>query len=224
MKKFAVFALLALSMAAIGCAKNSSGVPGSSGMAPVHNPVDFPVYPNSIAVGAASFDQAEMVRTIKKNNPNQDTQMTPYKGDEVLLRTPASLSQLESWLGKLRASPPQRLIVETGDSSDAQITNEWGAQGMTLRTPDKGREVFVLVMDPKKVYEKIGPAIDWIDKYQNLPPMLRGGIESQIKKQLGISVSEMLDKSNPVGMTLWGVKELHNSGQRAIVLLDAVKE
>jgi hypothetical protein len=222
MKKLAICAILALVLAA-GCAKNTTGNLATMPMGAVRNPVDFPVYPNSIPVGVAAFDQAEIARTLKKNNPGKETEITPYKGNEVLLRSTATLAQLEAWLSKMRAAPPQGLAVRDSGSSDTQL-NDWGVEAATFGTQDKKREVFVLVMDPKKVYEKVGPAIDMIDKYKALPAMVRGGIESQVKKQLGISVDQMLDKSNPVGMALWGVKELHGSGQRAIVLLDAVKE
>lgn len=223
MKKFAICAILALFVVA-GCAKNTTGNLATMPMGAVRNPVDFPIYPNSVPVGVAAFDQAEMARTLRKNNPGKDAEITPYKGNEVLFRSTATLAQLEAWLGKMRAAPPQGLVVRDSGSSDTRLMNDWGVEGATFGAQDKKREVFVLVMDPKKVYEKVGPAIDMIDKYKALPAMLRGGIESQVKKQVGISVDQMLDKSNPVGMALWGVKELHGSGQRAIVLLDAVKE
>ena len=207
-----------------GCAKNESGPVANTPAGAVRNPIDFPVYPNSVTVAAAAFDQAEIAAALKKNGQGSDRDITPYKGNEVLLRSPATLSQLESWVGKLRESPPAHLKLNSDDSSgDKQLMDEWGVRAVSLESGDKRHQVFVLVMDPKRVYDKIGPVIDLADKYKALPPMLRGGLEEQVKKQTGVSISQMLDKSNPVGMTLWGVKELKGSGQRAIVLLDAVR-
>ena len=70
--------------------------------------------------------------------------------------------------------------------------------------------------------EKLGPALDAADKYAALPGMLRDPIDQQMKKQLGYTVGEMLDRHSPIGMIFATLKTMRPD-RRAIVLIDETK-
>lgn len=214
-------------MTILGCAKQSTEVssapPANSN---VTNPSSFPLYQPSSVVSVAPFDQKTMAQAINARAQQTGRQVTPYKGNEVLAATSAPLSELKTWVDSLRKAPPENLKVASGakvTGENTKLLNDWGADVVTFEN-GSGRNVVVMVMDPQKVQAKMGLALGLIDKYQALPAMVRTPIDEKAKAQFGVSVSEMLDKSSPVGLFVGAVRDPALSGKRAIVLLDATKE
>jgi len=216
-------------LALAGCMRQTPTIsqPGAPA-APQSNPSDFPLYQPSTIVSVAPFDQSEMAAALNKTRSAGQATIVPYRGNEVLATTPATLAKLEEWLRGVKAAPPAGSKATSatlgGSKTDISTLDEWGADTAAFEYGDGHREVAVIVMDPKTVRAKIGPALDIIDKYQALPGILRSGIDNESKKQFGFSVSQMLDRSGPVGLFIGAVRDLSDSHERAIILVDASKE
>ena len=87
----------------------------------------------------------------------------------------------------------------------------------------KNRELVVVVLDPTTFETKAGPMLSLIDKYSMLPQSLRDPIDAQVKARTGFTVSQALDPSQPIGAALAAARTLRDSGQRGVVLVDAIK-
>lgn len=221
----AVIAMAILTVAVSGCSKQASLIAQQRTLS---NPSDFPLYQPSKVVDVAPFDQRVMAHAINTTMKSGDRKLTPYKGNEVVASTEATLSALKRWLDKTKKAPPVGLklsgsIAEGNTTEQVKILKSWGAE-LAGFSGANDRSVLVMIMDPKTVNERIGPALDLIDKYQALPAMIRTPIDRQAKTNFGFSVSEMLDKNSPVGVFISAVQDLKSSGRRAIVLLDATKD
>ena len=216
---------IAVSLAA--CAKQTSTTTESTTTTPVSrtNPSDFPLYPGSAVVESAPVDYGAMLAIIKKNDPSAKVGGN-YRGHEVILSTPATLPELRTWVGKLKSAPPLGFHVvasPSGFSAGSSAADANLVSGAYFETAGSKRVVFLLALDPKRIRAQLGPALDVVDKYTALPPMLRGPVDQQMKEQTGYSVSEMLDRHSPIGMVFATLKSMSSANQRAIVLIDETK-
>jgi hypothetical protein len=224
----AVIAAALVCVVSTGCAKHdetqtTTTTAGSSRLV-VENPSNFPLYPGSGVMTVVPIDSAQMFAAIRKADPTADVPKNNYRGHEVVLQTNASMAQLSGWLATMRKTPPagfhasqNHIDVSNGD------TNGWSSKtvdGGEFETPDAQRSVYVFVADPQRMRAQLGAAFDLIDNYSKVPGMLRGPIDEEAKKQLGYSVTEMLDPKSPVGAAVTSLKSLQSTSHRAILLID----
>jgi hypothetical protein len=185
------------------------------------NPSTFPLFRPSEIIAVKALDSGPMVAAFRKNDPHDRSEN--YRGSEVVFATGASLAELRAWLRKLEAASPQGLRYSHGDtiaSSDPEAMRANGAVGASFQSPHGDRVVVVFAVDPRLLHEKLGSALDLVDKYDKVPGMLRGPLDDSMKQQIGYSISEMLDANSPVGVAFRGLKTAEARNRRAIVLID----
>lgn len=212
-----------------GCSKQSTNLAGGGNNAPLGNPSDFPLYQPSKVVSVAPIDTGRLIDAmmrseVRKSMRKGETPPPAFRGSEVLASTSAPLTELRNWVKQLSSAPPKGLALDKRSSkaneTQRRFMEDYGYDGAAFQSRDGKREVAVIVFDPKRVHDKLGMVFDLIDKYHALPGALRGGFDEQAKKQVGFSISDMLDKGSPVGLVVSATKELSTTGERAIVLVD----
>jgi hypothetical protein len=204
---------VALFLLVTGCSQSgqstaSSPSPGAT------NPIDFPLYNGSMVLSSRDWHGA--------------AGSTAVSGREVIAESSATLPELEAWLKSTSASPPIGYSVAASGSSIDSAHRHAQAMGLDFQVfshPDNGknRELVVVVLDPTTFETKAGPMLSLIDKYSMLPQSLRDPIDAQVKARTGFTVSQALDPSQPIGAALAAARTLRDSGQRGVVLVDAVK-
>lgn len=210
---------------AAGCSKNETAQTQPSPLATVN----FPMYAGATVVDVAPYDTTEIVKALKAHDTSSkhDDSLQPQRGSEELAKTSATLAELQTWIQGLQKTPPAGLEVSGSALRSAQVgaqsTTQWGMDGVGFASKDGARSVAVLVLDPKLAYAKAKTMLDLVDKYQSLPGFLKSPLEDQLKKQTGVSISQMLDRTSPVGLALYAVRTMHDSNDRAIIVLDGVK-
>jgi len=222
-KRRAIVLLCLTALAAGGCTTHTQSQTTATTQL-VRNPSSFPVYQPASVVTVVAVDSRQMVTAMRHADPKGSVPDN-YAGHEIILSTPASMAQLNGWVAGLRAHPPQGLHLSEDQvdvGTDAHGTrNASVADGVTFDAHK--RQVWVIAADPKAVRARIGPLLDLIGSYQKVPGLLRGPIDDEAKKQVGYTVSEMLDPASPVGAALNALKRLEGTNQRAIVLLDTTQ-
>ncbi len=213
-------------LALCACAKQSTTEESPSRPAAQTNPSDFPLYPGTTLVEVAPIDYGAMFAMIRKNDPSAKPGAN-YRGNEVIVSTSASIPRLRTWVAHLKTAPPlgfhyspSTTAFSIGPSSSERSSAEVDA---LFETASSQRIVFVIALDPKRIRAQLGPALDVADNYTALPPMLRVPIDDQMKRQLGYTVSEMLDRHSPIGMIFATLKTMSTADRRAIVLVDESK-
>jgi hypothetical protein len=217
MKRALAAAVVALFLGACsheGGSGASSASPGASPVAQPTSPIAFPLYAPSTVIASRSWRQRVGDRAAS--------------GQEVIAESPASLDQLTSWIHGLSANPPAGYDVSasgSGMESAQRHAAELGVdfQIFTHDVDGKPHALIVVALDPAVFDAKAGPVLGWIDKYQMLPRSLREPIDAQAKERTGFTLSQALDTSTPIGAALAAAQKLRNSGQRGLVLIDAVK-
>jgi len=193
------------------------------GHGPPANPSSFPLYPSSQVVTVVPVNSAQMFAAIKASDPKADLPKN-FRGHEVIAETGASMAQLRTWVNGLKSSPPSGLhhVEDRGGHSSGTSfgTTSDGAVGVQFESSDGGRSVFVVAANPKKIREQLGPAFTLIDSYSAVPGVMRGPIDDQSKRQLGYSVTEMLDAKSPVGAVIATLKRMQSTDRRAILIID----
>jgi hypothetical protein len=186
----------------------------SSPAAAATNPIDFPLYNGSTVLSARDW--------------HGSAGSTAVSGREVIAESGATLSDLEGWVHDVSANPPQGYTVAASGSSVDVAHRHARALGLDFQVfshqdNGKNRELVVVVLDPTTFEEKAGPMLGLIDKYTMLPQSLRDPIDAQVKARTGFTVSQALDPSQPIGAALAAARTLRDSGQRGVVLVDAIK-
>ena len=217
--------LIALAIVCAGCSGH-----GSSGNAPagggtqasLSNPTDFPLSPGDKILAARPFEQTVDVEDVSGGSVLSQGKGT-YSGHSVIAQGGGSIAQAKAWLAKTESTPPAGYTrVSTEDSARATaLAARYGVTYGVFRKGAKG--VVIVVVDTKVAHDKLGFLIDLANKYEELPASLRGPIDDQVKQRLGMSVTEALDPSAPVGMTLQALRTLDSSRKPAIVEVDAQK-
>jgi len=180
------------------------------------NPSDFPLYPKSSVVVVVPVDSAHMFAAMRAADPHANVPHN-FRGHEIIAETSATMPQLEAWIHNLKAAPPRGLRKKPSGSSAMQPASEADAQ---FESASGDRSVFLLAAYPRRIREQLGPAWALIDSYTAVPAVLRGPIDDQARKQLGYTVTEMLDPKSPVGAAIATLKRLQDSDRRAILLID----
>ena len=219
----------ALAMAAMllaGCGGNS-GKSTAAGpratAATIANPTDFPLGADAKILDAKPFNQ-----TITNSQGAGGTLLSQgvgsYRGHSLIAQSTAPLADVKAWLKKMEIAPPAGYAyIATAEHPNAvAVAAKYGVTYAVFRNGTKG--AVVAVIDPKQAHNKIGFMLSLVDKYQMLPASMRGPIDDAAKKQTGMSVSEALDPSAPIGMTIQALRTVNGSDNPAIVLVDAVKE
>ena len=226
-------ALVAIA-AAIASACNGQSSPSSSASpetaAALKNPSDFPLVADAKILDVKPFSQTVAASAATQGSLLGSQGAGTYVGDEVLAASTESSKGLQQWLADLGQKPPSGFVYETGSATTsgrvAQTLALYGISYAAFRSADKAvnRGVVIVAMDPRQVRDKLGMAVDLIQKYRNLPSALRDPIDQQLKAKTGFSATEATDPSSPLGMTLSALQELQNSGDRAIVMIDGTKK
>jgi hypothetical protein len=214
-----------LGVVGAGCGKHEeSRTVAPSGHQIVANPSSFPLYAHSDVMNVVPIDSAQMFAAMKQSDPSADVQKN-FRGHEVIAQNGATMVQLKAWLASLRTSPPGGLRLSTdrvdvNGSGNGKKTSSTIVDGAEFETPAKTRDVYVFVADPDRVRAQLGVVFGLIDNYSKVPEMLRGPIDEEAKKQVGYSVTELLDAKSPVGAAVAALKQLQGTGHRAIVVVD----
>jgi hypothetical protein len=226
MKKYTAIAMAAVAALCADCSgnggKSTASAPRATAGAIV-NPTDFPLGPDAKILDAKPFNQ-----TIASAQGPGGTTLSQgagtYHGHSVIAQSTASLADVKAWLAKLEAAPPAGYTyVSTTHHSDAvAVANKYGVTFAVFKRGTKG--AVIAVIDPKQAHDKLGFMLSLVDKYRMLPASMRGPIDEETKKRTGMSVTEALDPSAPVGMTIEALREVNGSNDPAIVEVDAAKE
>jgi hypothetical protein len=226
MDRTIIAGLIGLSVVIAGCSgqQSSSGGPaGGATAGTVANPTDFPLSPDAKILAAKPFNQ-----TVDVTSSGGGTLMSQgkgtYVGHSVIAEGGGSIGDAKAWLAKTEAAPPHGYTrVVTADSAKAiAVASKYGVTYGVFRNGSKG--AVIAVIDTKVAHDKLGFLIGLADKYRMLPESMRGPIDDQVKQRLGMSVTEALDPSAPVGMTLEALRTINSSDKPAIVELDAAKQ
>ena len=107
MKIFARFAFCSIAIASLiaGCSKGGGGVLGVN-----QQTSDFPLYTPSTVVVSGKYDDSVEITNLGSNffGTGEDA-YKPYIGVQELIKTSASLDELDAWLVKTVQSPPPDL-------------------------------------------------------------------------------------------------------------------
>lgn len=224
---------LALMFAAMLAACNGGSQPSSapqqtSPPAALKNPTNFPLVEGATILDVKPFE--ETVSGVQLQTSALRQGAGTYTGMEVLAESDKSVDALRRWLASVGHNPPPGYVYETGSATatgdTARTLDLYGIGYGAFRSGNAAvnRGVAVVVMDPKVVREKLGIALDLIDRYRSLPAALRDPIDQQFKQKSGFTITQATDPSSPLGMTLSALQELQNSDARAIVLIEGTKK
>jgi hypothetical protein len=144
-----------------------------------------------------------------------------YAGHEVVASSLQSTADLDKWLATV--APPAGYTKANTPSSIQSAVNRYGISYVAFISGNS-KGATIVVMDPKMISTKLGPVLAVLDKYNSMPPPLRAGMDAQVKQRTGQSISEMMDKSAPLGAAIAAVNEFRNSDKRAIILISAEKQ
>jgi hypothetical protein len=151
-----------------------------------------------------------------------------YTDREVIAQSNAGFDDLSRWIDQLSANPPAGYVVapnvDAVKSARAQIVAD-GIAFAVFEPTDRSKDgdVVVTVIDPAVIRAQFGMAMGLIANYKALPAMFRDAADVRIKKAIGMTGSELIDPSMPVGQALAAYDAVKDSGQRAIVVVDARK-
>jgi hypothetical protein len=237
--------VLALSIIT-GCSKGSQGsnAPGAPGGGQPAS--TFPVYaPNTMVTAGKYDDSLEVTRFGSSFFGSGPTAAYPYVGTQELLTTSASLSDLEAWVKKLNQSPPPGFLPGQGLTDQEQgvatpapgasgmqepsgqflsVVNSWGLVPYSFWNKEHNHVVMMFLLEPKALAGHMGPTLALIDEWNQVPPIVRSGIDATLKKQAGLSASDLMDPSTPMGMITYVARTYKDKDTRAIVLIDATRQ
>ena len=151
-----------------------------------------------------------------------------YVGHDDLVSSPQSLDALSAWLSAVKAKPPGGYTLEDAGRL-SRMRNQLAPYGIdalafTHTVGGKPHGTVVLVYDPAIVRDKAGIVVSLASKYRALPPMLRDPLDVQIKKSTGMTGTELLDPSNPLGAVIGSLNSLTAANQRGILIVDGSKK
>lgn len=222
-RSFAVLAVaVAAALLACGCSRPRETRVAEQRTETMRNPSDFPLYPGSRVGTVVPVDSKQMFAAIHASDPHADTPQN-FSGHEVIAETSASMDQLAAWIARLRKSPPHgfRYVAEKGwDTRTKTASGAEAEAGAQFATPDGTRTVYVIAGDPRRLRDQLGPVFTLMESYAAVPGVVRGPIDDQAKKQVGYSVTEMLDAKSPAGAVVTAIKRLAPADRRAILLID----
>ncbi|MBV8172673.1 MAG: hypothetical protein JO219_12155 [Candidatus Eremiobacteraeota bacterium] len=205
-----------------GCSKGEqqTNAPQPGATATLGNTTGLPLPDNATIVDARDIHQ-----TI---NPSQEggTAVTSlakgsYVGHEVVASTPATVDDLDKWLATVAA--PQGYNKANTPANVAATAHKYGISYVAF-VSGNSKGATIVIMDPHTVAMKLGPVLSVIEKYNAMPEPLRQSMDAQVKARTGQSISEMLDKSAPLGAAVAAMSDFRTSNNRAIILVTAEKQ
>jgi hypothetical protein len=225
-----------------GCSRQSQ--PNAGPSANLASTSSFPVYQPSTIVNTGKYDDSlEVTRFGSSFFGAGPTAAYPYVGTQELIKTDASLADLESWLKKLMQAPPEGLVPgqgltdqEQGSSNSATSApnstnapflaaiNAWGLVPYLFWNKEHNRVVMLFVLDPKALANHMGPTLGLMDEWEKMPALVRSGIDATLKKEAGLSASDLMDPSTPIGMIAYVARNWKDQNTRAIILIDATRQ
>jgi len=225
-RAIASIALAGVLLAACSNQNRQSNGPSSNatmaGPVAVTNPTDFPLGAGAKILAAKPFDQT--VASSGGGGTLLAHGSGTYEGHSVVAQWSGSLAGAKAWLAKTESSPPAgyKVIPQSDDPHAVAVATKFG---VTYGVFEKGKKGAVIaVIDPKVAHDKLGFVIDLADKYKMLPEALRSSIDDQVKRRAGMSITDALDPSAPVGMTIEALRTINGSDKPAIVEVDATKQ
>jgi hypothetical protein len=222
--KAAVLAAAAFLAACSG--GQQSGGPSAKPTAALHNPLDFPLYPQASVLTARDFTQEIHAQTSGGDSVFTAGNGT-YSGHEVVAMSSASFSQLSDWVEKVASAPPSGYTaVETGSNPEERTQAQRYGIDYALFQKKAGnhtRGVLLIVMDPQRVNQRFGTVLGMISKYRSLPAVMRAPIDNEAKARIGMTLSEATAPESPIGAALAALNQLQNKDARGIVVVDAAK-
>jgi hypothetical protein len=228
MRTFAPSLTAAVVFGLVACSAQSGRSPAPQNQAtqaPLTNPTDFPLMNDATVLDVKPFKQ-----TVKGGTTSGLTVAGAgtYSGTEVLAGSTAPIADVHTWLVSIEQKPPAGYEYQpkTQVARVGEALHRYGIEYAVFKRTDSTntRGVIVVVMDPARLQGKLGFALGLVDKYRMLPASLRTPIDKQLKDRTGFSGTEATDPSAPLGMTLTALNEIHNSNERAIVLVDASRQ
>ena len=200
-----------------------AGTNATAGTAAMTNPTDFPLEAGATILSAKPFQQ-----TISASSSSASTLTSQgagtYKGHSVIAQSGGTIADSKAWLQKTESAPPTGYthVVSAQNPKAVAIAARYGVTYGVFKNGQKS--AVIAVIDSKLAHDKLGFMLGLVDKYQMLPEAMRGPIDTQVKSRLGMSITEALDPSAPIGMTIAALKTVQASDKPAIVELDATKE
>lgn len=225
MNRSMITASAALAVFAAGCGnqQSSSGGPAANATAAtITNPTDFPLAADAKILAAKPFNQTVTAGGGGGTVLSQGA--GTYNGHSVIAEATGSIADAKAWLAKTEGSPPTGYTrVEAAQNSKAAtVAAKYGVTYGVFKNGAKG--AVIAVIDTKVAHAKLGFLIGLADKYKMLPESMRGPIDDQVKQRLGMSITDALDPSAPVGMTLEALRTINATDRPAIVEVDASKQ
>ena len=225
-----------------GCARQAQ--PNAGPSANLASISTFPVYQPSTVFSSGKYDDSlEVTRFGSSFFGAGPTAPYPYVGTQELIKTDASLADLESWMKKLGQAPPEGLVrgqgvtdQEQGSANSATsppnntnapflaAINAWGLVPYLFWNTEHNRVVMLFIMDPKALATHMGPTLGLMDEWEKVPAIVRGGIDATLKKEAGLSASDLMDPSTPIGMIAYVAHNWKDQNTRAIILIDATRQ
>ncbi len=206
--------LAALMLAAVTACSQSTQSQSAGAQSPspaATNPTGFPIYAESTVLASKAWSE---------NNGSQH-----YTGLEVVAQTPATMSQLNTWLKSLSANPPSGYSVAASGSGVEEAHTRARAMGVDFQVFEhsvngKRHGLIVLAVDPMVFDQKAGPVLSALNQFKKLPQAFRDPIDAQVRARTGFTASEALAPNTPIGAAVAAVDQLRSSGQRGVVLVD----
>ena len=225
MNRLRTFAFAGAALLCAGCGGNGKSTTAAPRATPaaLTNPTDFPLGADAKILDAKPFNQI-ITNSQGAGGTLMSQGVGTYHGHSMIAQSTAPLADVKAWLSKEESAPPAGYVyVSTAQHPDAvAVAAKYGVTYAVFKRGNKG--AVIAVIDPKLAHDKIGFLLDIVDKYRALPSGMRGPIDEAAKKRTGVSVSEALDPSAPVGMTIGALREVNGSNNPAIVVVDAAKE
>lgn len=217
-----LIAIACVAFALAGCSKGGQQTAPPQGTAPpaLTNTTGLPLPDNAIVLDVRDFHQV-VDPAQEKSTSLATLGKGTYTGREVIASSLASADDLNNWLASV--APPQG-YTKTKTSASVEATARRYGIGYVAFVSGNNKGATIVVMDPKTVTSKLGPVLTMLDKYSAMPAPLKAGMDSQVKQRTGTSITEMLDKSAPLGAALAAVSQFRGSDKRAIILITAQKQ
>ena len=211
-------------LAVTGCAKGGQqATTPAEGQSPaaMANNTDLPLYQDAVVIDSRQFAQTvdpakDPTSALAKMGPGT------YTAKEVVASTPATVADLEAWLKQQSTTPPAGYTVKNAPQSVAATAHKYGIDFVAF-VSGNNKGATIIVMDPKLVTAKLGAVVTMLQGYNSLPAPMKQRMDSQVKQRTGWTISELTDRSAPLGAAIAAISEFKGSDKRAIILVSAEK-
>lgn len=218
-----VIACACASLVLAGCTKNQQATGPAENQSPgvLANTTELPLYEGAVVIDARQFQQT-VDPSKDQSSPFNSLGKGTYNGKEVVASTPATIADLDAWLEHQGATPPSGYTKQNVPASVQATAHKYGIDFVAF-VSGNNKGATIVVMDPKLVTSKLGGVMKALEQYNSLPEPLKQGMDSQVKQRTGWSITELTDRSAPLGAAIAAMDEFKNSDKRAIILVSAQK-